>query len=1471
MQSIVRLMAVGVLSALSAPLVSGASERATLFADPPSRMRVLPCHHDRGKGENYAKVELDTLERQGFGGMTFNACWDKTYLRNASDLDLFAKAAREAHARGMTLWLYDEYGYPSGTAERQVLEGHPEWQARGALIAYADAKPGETVTVAAPPGETLLTVALPLVDGKVDAAKAVALSRPATDKLTWKAPSGVAWRVCVVTESAVYEGTHAAVNVMLRVPYINLLRPEPVKRFIEVTHERYAALFGRDEFARIFTSTFTDEPSLMQWVRPMPYLNLPWCAGLADDYRGRTGRDLVADIPRIAFDTTDANDRGFRGAYWKMLGDRIRANYTDPLRAWCKAHGIESGGHLLAEEAVGALTGLYGDFFGVLRGLTAPGVDCLSAYPKDISPLTPLYASSAAALNGSSIAMCEYTSHGATPTNHPSQVEALGCAYKLIAGGITQLPSYHQFHAFKTDAEKRTLNERIGRALAIVDGTVSAAEIALYYPTEALQSMYVPGFGGGRGEESAKADANFKRTGSALYAASRSFLIVDAEAIRAADVRDGALVHGKLRWRAVVLPWASVLNEDVVRKLEQFRQAGGTVLVTGKRPDSSPSRFPDAKIAAFGESLELVPCERLGAKLREALPPALDAGAAGSPLRVLRRKDAGGEVFFVYNDSPETWKGRLTLASRPTHVELWRPVEGDHRTCELENGALPVEIAGYGVIGLTTEIASPEFSRAGYWAAKDSPRLVRSMNPGWEFSLDEFKTVRAVNLPHAIDEGEIGLNASGGVNRQQPAWYRKTFAWRKTHEKAFLHFEAIMGKSRVSINGRQVAEHFGGFLPIHVDVTDVLKEGENTIVVWCDNSNDPTYPPGKAQDVLDWTYFGGMYRDCWLVETGAAYVTDSDRGGVYVTSRLETDGSWTVDAQTVLGGAKGATCEYRYDGQKVVPPFKPRQPKLWTPDTPNLHTLEVRVFLGGRETDAVAVRFGIRDFKIDAGGMTLNGKPWRKVVGVNRHQDFAFIGMALANSLHWRDAKKYRDAGFTAIRNAHYPQDPAFMDACDALGLMVIVNPPGWQFWNKDNPVFEQRVYDDIRKMVRRDRSRASLWFWEPILNETCYPDDFARNAYKIVKSETQAPNYCACDPMARGAEGYDVIYSTRRQNRNVACLTREWGDYPDDWNAQNSPSRTPIEWGEGPMLVQADHYTVADYPLSIRKILDMPSFYLGGCMWHGADHSRGYHPDNFFGGVLSYTRRKKYSYYACKAMLTDKPFVYLANQLAIYSPQTLTIYSNCAYTATWLGGEVKNGDRMDRGKFKSLNYGIVHPEGKHIDPHLTDFVITLADGSAVTNRHAGRFGKITLELDTEGLAVRGDGSDLVVCIATMCDTAGRPRRYQTEDVVFSADGPVQIVGENPQRTRWGEAAVLLRPLAPGPITVTAALTRTGTHLPQPAAFTFVAATPEGASLPGKARPLPTRVSVRRTGNGAARVVDLSEVEKQQRDFGLTQ
>ena len=720
-----------------------------------------------------------------------------------------------------------------------------------------------------------------------------------------------------------------------------------------------------------------------------------------------------------------------------------------------------------------------------------------------------------------------------------------------------------------------------------------------------------------------------------------------------------------------------------------------------------------------------------------------------------------------------------------------------------------------------------EFSKAGYWDADGSPRRVETLTTGWEFSLDNFKTAKSVCLPHSIDEGELGFEASGGVNRQQPAWYRRVFSWKRRGARQFLHFEAIMGKSRIMLNGKVVAEHFGGYLPIHAEVTGVLKEGENVLEVWCDNSDDPSYPPGKAQDVLDFTYFGGIYRDAYLIETGEAYVADTDKGGVWITSSLGTDGKWTVRTDVTLGGdTKGAETELYYDGKRTTSPFQPESPALWSPEHPNLHWLRVDVVKDGRLTDRVNVRFGIRDFKMTMDGFILNGKPYgKKLIGANRHQDYAFIGNALPNSLHWRDVKKFKDCGMTIFRCAHYPQDPAFMDACDELGMFVIDATPGWQFWNRKNPDFERRVYDDIEKMVRRDRSRPSLFMWEPILNETRFPGNFTTNAVATVKRNALPPNdVCACDLQSDGSDACDVNYAHSPIEGRVG-FRREWGDYVDDWSAQNSPSRVLREWGECAMVRQANLYMKF-----IRDLNGRSASNLGGCLWHGTDHARGYHPDNFFGGIMTYARQKKYSWYAFKAMLTDKPFVFVPHELSQSSPEEVPVFSNCTYTATLLGKPFMPGKTKFDFELQHAIAGKFRKKPRSEADKINNFTATLPGGSQVVKLPAKRLAKIDLSLDTEGLAPVADGGDLVAVVATLADGVGTPKRYLTESIRFSVEGEADIVGENPQTTRWGEAVVLIRPRAaatPGPIKIRAETVRHGKYAPSAGELVFTPGSPE--------------------------------------------
>ena len=350
--------------------------RAARFANPPASARILPLHHTRQNNRKLNDAELRNLMLDGFGGMACNVTFGTTYLDSAADWDTLRYVVKEAKAAGMSLWLYDENGYPSGTARDKTLKGHPEWQARGVLIAVTNVSAGAHVELTLPPGAFRLAVACPMKGGRPDTDAAVNLNARALEgKVTWDAPAqGAAkWHVFGVTEDYLHESTHAALSLALKQPYINLLMREPTARFIELTHDRYAKELGAD--LKAFTSTFTDEPSLMScWLRPMPYYVLPWCPDLPADYRARTERDLLADVPALVCENASGTTPRLRYDFWNLVGDRVSRNFMGQLTEWATKHGILSGGHLLAEEGLSSHVPYYGDFFRCLRALSAPAL-----------------------------------------------------------------------------------------------------------------------------------------------------------------------------------------------------------------------------------------------------------------------------------------------------------------------------------------------------------------------------------------------------------------------------------------------------------------------------------------------------------------------------------------------------------------------------------------------------------------------------------------------------------------------------------------------------------------------------------------------------------------------------------------------------------------------------------------------------------------------------------------------------------------------------------------------------------------------------------------------------------------------------------------------------------------------------------------------------------------------------------------
>ena len=789
----------------------------------------------------------------------------------------------------------------------------------------------------------------------------------------------------------------------------------------------------------------------------------------------------------------------------------------------------------------------------------------------------------------------------------------------------------------------------------------------------------------------------------------------------------------------------------------------------------------------------------------------------------------------------------------------------------------------------------PKFSTAGFYELPNTGRKVYSMNLAWRFIKGDVEGTpyvvdfddsswEVVSIPHGLEY--LPVEASGCVNYQGVVWYRKRFIPESClkGKQLFIHFEAIMGKSEVYVNGKLLKKQYGGYLPVILDVTEELEWGkENVIAVKADNSDDPLYPVGKAQNMLDFTYFGGIYRDCWLVAHNDVFITNANYenevagGGLFVSFADVSEKSAVVNLKahirnnSMKGERVTVSFELKDKQGKVVKQTKKKisvkkgtasyalssmlieSPCLWSPEDSYLYDLDIMVHNEqGKVIDGYRQRVGIRSIEFKQNeGLWINGKPYDgKLMGTNRHQDFAVLGNALPNSMQWRDAKKLRDAGLKVIRT-HYVIDPAFMDACDELGVFALVEVPGWQFWNNES-VFGERVYSDIRNMIRIHRNHASLFFWEPILNETHYPDEFAKKALDICEEEYPYPySIAACDHGAAGDHYYSLllrpIESDLRDDKTY--FIREWGDNVDDWNAQNSDSRVARGWGEVPMLIQAEHYAnpsyIKKYPiLCYETICNKPKQIVGACFWHSFDHQRGYHADPFYGGIMDAFRQPKTSYYMFMAqrspeksdLIADNgPMIYIAHEITPFSPTDVTVYSNCEEIrlTVFKGGKeyVYKKDPNHKGMpspiitFKDvyhfMEWKAMARAGKQDDAYL--LAEGLIGGEVVVSHKrypSGQADHLVVRLDNENVSLKADGSDIVTVIAEVVDKRGTVKRLNNSHVRFDIQGEGRLLGDasvgtNPAPVIWGSAPVLVQSTTkPGKVRIIASMQNSGQSRP---------------------------------------------------------
>lgn len=403
-------------------------------------------------------------------------------------------------------------------------------------------------------------------------------------------------------------------------------------------------------------------------------------------------------------------------------------------------------------------------------------------------------------------------------------------------------------------------------------------------------------------------------------------------------------------------------------------------------------------------------------------------------------------------------------------------------------------------------------------------RRVSLINGGWRFSLGDIPEAKYQGFNDACWH-RVGLPHSFSIPYFEAkqfyvgyGWYRKTlsFTSRELKDKSvMLTFDGVFQEAEIYVNGKLAGCHRGGYTGFCIPITAQLHAGDNLIAVRVNNLWRADLAPRAGEH----TFSGGIYRDVRLIVTDKTHIVwcgqrlsspDLEKnGGMAAHVRIDAEinnisdkeGKFTVvsdvvdaDGRVVATARAKATmgANSKTTVQEMTSLIK--HPQLWSPETPNLYKVRTRVLQGRRVCDEVESEYGFRWVRWTADhGFFLNGRHVY-LRGANVHQDLAGWGDAMCDSAAWRDVKMVKDAGLNFIRGSHYPHSPAFVHACNALGVMFWSEAPFWGtygdmkdgYWtasaypinSEDTSSFDENTLRQLHEMIAIHRNSPSVIAW---------------------------------------------------------------------------------------------------------------------------------------------------------------------------------------------------------------------------------------------------------------------------------------------------------------------------------------------------------------------------------------------------------
>jgi beta-galactosidase len=730
-----------------------------------------------------------------------------------------------------------------------------------------------------------------------------------------------------------------------------------------------------------------------------------------------------------------------------------------------------------------------------------------------------------------------------------------------------------------------------------------------------------------------------------------------------------------------------------------------------------------------------------------------------------------------------------------------------------------------------------------------------SSQPGFDDS-----SFAPVTLPHTV--------ASLSWQDWDPSTWEQVWTYRKHFDapagldghRVFLDFDAAMTGATVTLNGTDVAEHLGGYLPFSAEITGSLQPGGNVLAVRLDATFNLNVPPDRPAPQpatsVDYWQPGGIYRDVRLRIVPQVFLADVFAKPVNVldAAARQVVVQATVDAAQVPRGTAEVAVELLDDARPIASGLAPlaiTEPgqvtvtatlsglgdiTLWDTDRPKLYHVVATLLVDGRPLHRYRVRTGFREAAFTLDGFYLNGRKV-KLFGVNRHQFYPFAGGAMPARVQARDARIIRhELKCNMVRCAHYPHSEDFYDACDEVGLMAWEEAPGWGYLGDD--AWLALAYRDIGQMIVRDRNHPSIIIWGARLNETPNNVAFYTSTNELAHSLDDSRQTAGAMPGMRDTLDFEQDVFGEDDYSSVTDAT----------GAKEPTLQPPVDAAGRPYLVSeavgtlsgpAIYYRRTD-PQAVQqgqatahaRVHDLAASddrYCGLLAWTGIDYPSG--SGNQFQGVkytgvvdLFRVPKPGAAIYQAQADPRITPVIAPAfywdfgPASPVTSLPSAMICANLDRLEVYVAGQHFATLAPDTAGYPHLRY----------PPSFADF--SAVDGSSLPELRidgylgSQRVASRSFSADPSGDAlfltaddeeIDGDGVDATRLAFRALDRYGAPRPYVTGEVTLQIQGPAVLVGDNPFdfASAGGAGAAWLRslPASAGPVTVTASHPTLGT------------------------------------------------------------